>query len=210
MDLNELKPNSFKSKEDANKKPEKSIEKVVSGKVKRRAGSKEVKNLANEFVPGSIGSLFEYIKTDVFIPAIKKGLSDIVKNGIDILLYGDSRPKERKGPSERVSYNKKYYSRDYSDRDYRGSYESARHPTKGYGYDDVIIEDRGEAEEVLTRMSELIETYGTVSVADMYDLMGVTPEFTDNNYGWTDIRSAEVRRVREGYILKMPRAMPLD
>ena len=206
MDLSELKSNSFKSREKEKKQPDKAIEKVVSGSVKKRAGSKEVKNLASEFVPGTVGSLFDYIKTDVLIPSIKKGVSDIVKNGIDILLYGDSRPREKRGPSEKVSYNKKFYTSS----DYRSSYESTRHPVRGYGYDDVLIEDRGEAEEVLTRMSELIETYGTVSVADMYDLCGVTPEFTDNDYGWTDIRSAEVKRVRDGYILKMPRAMPLD
>ena len=58
-------------------------------------------------------------------------------------------------------------------------------------------------------MDEMMETYGQVRVADMYDLVGITGEYTDNNYGWTNIRNAEVVRVRDGYKIKMPRALPL-
>jgi hypothetical protein len=49
-----------------------------------------------------------------------------------------------------------------------------------------------------------------VSVADLYDLVGVTGNYTDNKYGWTDIRSASVIRVRDGYMLKLPKALPLN
>ena len=60
------------------------------------------------------------------------------------------------------------------------------------------------------RMDELISSYRVVSVADFYDLAGITPEYTDNKYGWTDIRSANIVRVRDGYMIKLPRAVPLD
>ena len=76
--------------------------------------------------------------------------------------------------------------------------------------DDIIFDNRGEAEIVLSRMDELIDTYGIVTIADLYDLAGVTGDYTTNNYGWTNIRSAEVVRVRDGYIIKMPKAMPID
>ena len=58
-------------------------------------------------------------------------------------------------------------------------------------------------------MDELLETYKMVTVADFYDLVGVTCDYTDNNYGWTSLRSAEVVRVRDGYIIKLPRALPI-
>ena len=76
--------------------------------------------------------------------------------------------------------------------------------------DDVILDNRGEAEEVLSRMDELIDTYGIVSVADFYDLVGITGKYTDNNYGWTDIHSAKVVSVRDGYLIKLPRALPVN
>ena len=59
-------------------------------------------------------------------------------------------------------------------------------------------------------MDEIIDTYGIVTIADFYDLAGVTGDYTTNNYGWTNIRNAEVVRVRDGYIIKMPKAMPID
>ena len=76
--------------------------------------------------------------------------------------------------------------------------------------DDIILESRGEAEDVLERMDELIATYQLVSVADFYDLVGVSGNYTDNKYGWTDIRNASVIRVRDGYMIKLPKALPLN
>ena len=58
-------------------------------------------------------------------------------------------------------------------------------------------------------MDELIETYGIVSVADLYELVGVDGEYTDNDYGWTNIRNADVVRTRDGYLLSLPKAMPI-
>ena len=59
-------------------------------------------------------------------------------------------------------------------------------------------------------MEELISMYGLVSVADLYELVGITGSYTDNKYGWYDIRSASVVRVRDGYLLKFPKAIPLN
>ena len=60
-------------------------------------------------------------------------------------------------------------------------------------------------------MDELISTYGIVSVADLYDLVGITGgSYTDNKYGWTNVHNASVIRVRDGYMIKMPKALPLD
>jgi hypothetical protein len=56
----------------------------------------------------------------------------------------------------------------------------------------------------------LIDTYGIVSVADFYDLVGITGNYTDNKYGWNNIHSASIVRVREGYMIKLPRALALN
>ena len=82
-----------------------------------------------------------------------------------------------------------------------------------YGFesnkDDIILESRVEAEDVISRMKEIIETYGFVRVTDLYYLVGITGDYTDNKYGWTNIRDAEPVRVRDGYMLKLPKAVPL-
>ena len=141
---------------------------------------------------------------DLLVPTIKKAISDIVKDGIDMIL-GTGGPSTRSTNASKVSY-RNYYDR----RDNERNYTSARRNTTGYSYDDIILETRGEAEEVITAMDGLMDTYGIVSVADLYDLVGIQCNYTDNKYGWTNIRNVEPIRVRDGYMLKLPKAMPID
>lgn len=179
---------------------EKRAEKVVHGKVKTKKN--EVRKLTDIFISEDVANVKNYILLDVLVPSIKKAIYDIVVNSLDMSLFG-SRGTKRPS-ADRVSY------RDYngvSRRDDRG-YGNPR-STAGYSYDDIIIETRGEAEAVLSRMDEIMEEYGIVRVADLFDLVGITGDYTDNKYGWTNIRNAEVVRVRDGYKIKMPRAMPI-
>lgn len=197
----EFKSNSHKSKEVDEKKK---VEKVVKGKVKTKKKN-GITKFADVFVSEDVSSVKSYIIGEVLIPAMKKALSDIVTNGIDMILYGESGVTKRKSPGSRVSYTNYY---DRRDRD-RYGYDDRR-VRAGYDFNDVILDSRGEAEDVLSRMDELIDNYGIVSVADFYDLCGITGSYTDNKYGWTDIRSAQVVRVRDGYKIKLPRALPLN
>ena len=76
--------------------------------------------------------------------------------------------------------------------------------------DGIVFESKEEVEEVLESLDEIIEEFGMASVLNLYDLIGVTAPFTADKYGWTDIRNATAVRVRDGYLLKLPRVMPLD
>ena len=198
--MEDYKPNSHRSKEEQNL-PEKKIEPVVKGKVTTKKNN--VRKLTNTFVTEDIQNVKSYVLMDVLVPAIKKAISDIVTNGIDMLLYGETGRSRRKTNASVVSY------RNYYDNRREERYSSSRTRT-GYSYDDVVLETRGEAEDVLSRMDELIDTYGVVSVADLYDLVGISCNYTDNKYGWTNLRNAEPVRVRDGYMLKLPKALPID
>lgn len=197
--MEDYKANSHRSKEEQ-KLPEKNVQPVVKGKVTKKKNN--VRKLIDTFVSEDIQNVKSYVLMDVLVPAVKKAISDIVTNGIDMLLYSETG-RTKKSNASTVSY-RSYYDNRRDDR-----YSSSRTRT-GYSYDDVILETRGEAEDVLTRMDELIDTYGSVSVADMYDLVGMSCNYTDNKYGWTNLRNAEPVRVRDGYLLKMPKATPID
>lgn len=206
MEIDDFKPNSHKSKEaNASQTSEKKIEKAISGTAKTRKKS-EIRKFTDVFISEDMESVKSYILMDVLVPAVKKAVSDIVTNGIDMLLYGETGGSSNKPISSKVSY-RSYYDRANGDN--RDRYSTVR-TRSGYSYDDVILNSRGEAESVLMRMDELISSYGMVSVADLYDLVGITGNYTDNKYGWTDIRNASVVRIRDGYVIKMPRALPLD
>ena len=50
----------------------------------------------------------------------------------------------------------------------------------------------------------------TKKYCNIGDLVGIKGNYTDNKYGWMNIRNAEIMRVRDGYMIKMPRAVPID
>lgn len=206
VDITDYKPNSRRSKElAANDAKKKKVEKIVSGKVKTKKKS-EMSKFKDVFISEDAKDVKTYIFMDVLVPAAKKAISDIVRDGIDMILYGKTSGRS----GNRYSSGSSYVSyRSYSDRDRRDdrSYRSSRH---GYDYDDIILEDRQEAEEVLERMDELLDTYEIVSVADLYDLVGKSCNYTDNKYGWTNLRNAEPVRVHDGWLLKLPKAGPIN
>lgn len=200
----EYKSNSHRSKEGKTEAltDRKRVEKVVHGRVQTKPKS-GVSKITDVFISEDAANVKSYIVMDVLVPAVKKAISDIVRDGIDMILYGESRGRKSSSVSGYVSY------RDYSRSDDRDRFRDSR-SRSSYAHDDIILDSRGEAEEVLTRMDELIDTYGNVSVADLYDLVGKSSEYTDNKYGWTNIRNAEPIRVRDGYMLKLPKALPIN
>lgn len=193
--------NSNKQKEEAKK--EKVIKQVAKGKVQTRKETK-LGSLISKFIVSDLRTVSEYVVKDILIPSAKRTLGDMLNNGIDMMLYGEVKPKRRSTSSSRVSYAS-YYDRD--DRTIRRDSNIGRARTSSH---DVLLETRVEAEEVLNTLDDLIDQYGVVSVADLYDLVGLTStNYTDNKYGWTDLRHAEVRRDRDGYLLRMPKATPI-
>lgn len=202
--MDEYKPNSHRFKEEqkeAQSAPEKKFDKVVKGPVKVKKKS-EMAKVKDVFVAEDAEKVKSYIVWDVLVPAIKKAISDIITNGIDMILYGEANPARKKTIGSKISYSRFYDQRDDDRR------EIGPRVRTGYAYNDIFFTSRGEAEEVLSLMEEAVEMYGMVSVADMYDMVGETGNFTDNKYGWTSLRLAEVVRTRDGYIIKLPKAMP--
>ena len=202
---NNLPDNSHKGREDKKQLPaeEKRVEKVVQGKVKTKKNN--ARKLADVFVHEDMANVKNYVIYDVVVPFLKKALYESVTGAFDMILFGGRGGGDRKrSRADRVSYT------DYSSSSRRDDHSYSRNRTNsGYSYDDLVFETRGEAEAVLSRMDEIMEEYDFVRVADMYDLAGMTGEYTDNKYGWTNIRNAKVVRVRDGYMIEMPRALPL-
>lgn len=202
--MDEYKPNSHKSKEE--QIPERKVVKVVSGTVKpKKKGN--IQKFADIFISEDVNNVKSYILLEVLVPAIKKAISDIVTNGIDMILYGETgRTRNKSSTASKVSYQRYYDRTDEPRRDYRTF--SARN---GFDYDELIFPTRGDAEAVLDAMNEIISQYGVVSIMDLYDLANVSMDnYAANKYGWTDISGCKPIRVRDGYVLNLPRALPIN
>lgn len=200
--MDDYKPNSYKYKEQQKAlTSDKKIEKVVKGTVKTRKRN-GVTKLKDVFVNEDTKNVKSYILRDVLVPAIKKLLYDIVNDGASMLLFGNTSAGRKKTIGSNVSY-RQFYDTKIDD---RRPISSSR-----FDYDDLIFESRGEAEAALSKMDEVIDVYGTVSVADLYDMCELTAPYTSNKYGWSNIQTAEVARLRDGgYVLKLPRALPIS
>lgn len=195
-------PNNSHSARENHASPDKKMGKVVTGAAKTRKKS-EVKKFANTFLPDDVTSVKSYILMDVVVPGLKNAIADVVS----IMLFGETgRIGGKKGNGSKVSYQRYYDDR----RDDRRNYARPRAPG-GYDYDDIIFESRGDADLVLDQLEAAINQFGLASVLDLYDLAGITcpTSYTADKYGWTDIRSAKVVRVRDGYVLELPRAVQI-
>ena len=200
--MEDYRKNSSKAKAEAEEKTSgKKVEKVVKGSAKPKKKS-ELRKIADAFIQEDVGTVRNYIFGEVLVPAIKKTFADIVTNALDMFLWGKGGSRRPRSSAERISY------RNYYDSPRRTARESERR--RSYDYDDIILDSREEADQVLARMEELLDDYNMVSVADFYDLVGITGKTTDNHYGWTDLRDASVVRDRDGYLIKLPRAIALD
>lgn len=202
--MEDYKPNSHRYKDEQKKSDDerRKIQKVVNGtvKTKKRSG---IRKLTDVFVSEDASNVKSYVLMDVLVPALKKAIDDIVSDGIHMVLYGSSgRGRGGRRPVDSVSYT------DYFNKRNERRYSEPRSRT-GFDYDEILFDSRGEAEKVLIAMDGIMEQYNLVRVADMYDLAGISSPYTANDYGWTNIRNAEIERVREGYIIRMPRAIPI-
>lgn len=183
----------------------KAISKITSGKVvqkKKTLGKK----FSETFLGDSMESVSSYIINDVIVPTAKDLLYDIVTDSLGISLYGKAKSGRSKiGKSgSRFNYNKVSYKQETT------SPRMTSRNRATHNFDDIVLESRVEAEEVISHLVDLIENYGMTSVADLYDLVGITSNFTDNKYGWDNLSSASVSRTREGYLLNLPKTIVLD
>lgn len=201
--MQDYKPNSHRSKEN-NSDEKKQINKVVTEGVTIKKKN-NISKFTDVFISEDASNVKSYILMDVLVPAIKKAISDIVRDGIDMVLYGGSAPGSRKSNSHYVSYKDYYDKRNDSGR-YRDEYKSKSR----FELDEITFKSRGEAEAVRDQMDDIIESYGFVTVSDLYDMVDEKAPYTANRYGWTNLRTAEVVRRRDGYAIKLPRAMPID
>lgn len=200
----EYTPNSHKYKAEQKEANEKRADKVVKGVAKTKKKS-EIRKFADVFVAEDVSSVKTYVLSDVVVPAVKKLVFDIVRDGMEMLMYGGTGRGDRKrSDSGYISYAR--YSDDRRD-GYRPTTSSVR---SRFDFDEIVFPSRGEAEAVLNEMNNVLHEYGIVRVADLYDMAGLSQPYTSNRYGWTGLRNAEVVRVRDGYEIKLPKAMPID
>lgn len=208
--MDNYKPNSnryneLKAQQSIEEANSKKLESVVSGNVSMRKKT-TLKKVADIFFQKDINDVKSYLIMDVLIPEIRDALYNLVMNGLDMMLYDGKRTRKSSSNTMRVNYSAKYNNQTSIPE----ISNSSPRTKSGLNFDDVVFDDRMDAEEVLNQMLNIIEQYDSVSVADFCELAGIPGEYTDRKYGWTSLGAAEVKRISGGgYILKLPRVILL-
>lgn len=203
--------NSHRSKEESDEKDIRQVTSQAARLRKKRIGTR----IKESFTGDSAKSVGDYLIFDVTLPAIQNLFVDAFQQGVERLIMGDSRPNRTRRSNERsrgyTTYNRYYEGRpdsrsggssprrDYSDRA-RASHD----------FDEIILDSRGEAEEVLDYLADLLSKYDQVTVSDLYRIVGIRGSYVDGRWGWTHLRDARPQRVRDGYVLELPAPVDLD
>lgn len=216
--MDEFPSNSRKPpilKEESKKK----IEKVTTGEVTRRKQTLS-RRFISTFIGGDAKQAWVAVVTDVLVPAAKDMAADALSQGFERMIYGEARSRSRRpstgfgyqgytSPSH-ISYNR------FASNNQRNTPQEGRRPPissqarSSHNFDEIVLSTRVEAEEVVDRLFDLVSRYESATVADLYELVGITGEYTDEKWGWTDIRGTDVSRIRDGYLLNLPKPEPLD
>lgn len=224
MDMQDFPPNSQKAAAQSAPPEPKRIERVTTAEVERR--KKGIgRKFKEAFIVGDARMAWQYIITDVVVPSIQDILIESFQGGIERLIKGEG------ARSRRSSYRPWWEQGGYGGVagpghvDYtapssapRPGSKPARPPQRQLSrmsrarneFDELIIPDRRGAEEVIERMFDILSKYGSVSVADLYELTGLASTHTDVKWGWTQLRGARAERLpRGGFVLNLPEPQPL-
>lgn len=202
-----IKPNSSRYREQKNAENDHRFEKVVKGNAKKKQVS-ALQKFAKGFIPEDAKSIKDYVADEA--PGFIMGfLRWILQKLLDTYLpdkggYYRGNPRTSLGTNTTVRYDA-----------IRGTGNSSltgvrqRNTNAVYEYENVIFDDYRDADEVLNLLYDCLARYEKVRVFDLYDLAGIAPKATDRNYGWTDLQGVNVVPTSDGFVIDLPRAVPL-
>lgn len=217
--MNQIQPNSQKYKESLEKAPVAPAPKLKPILAEGKARTKKksgLSKIAGSIISEDAQNVKSYIITDVLIPSAKKAISDIVTNGIDIILYGETGHTKRSnaGRVSYINYNDNRTNRSggtrYDSRDSRERGDTSVGRRSVSAFEDVEVDTMGEAKDIISRMSEYLEAYPVISIAELYDLANIRNfPHTYNNYGWKSVVDFDVIPTKNGYLIKTPPVEPI-
>ena len=176
------------------------------------------KKFREQFAGDDAKTVGVYLLVDVVVPALKNLLYDLGNEGLKRTLFGGSARPGAVGTiigstlasTSRTAYSSFSKAAPNPATQIGPSTEMTPQQRAMHDFSGIILQSREQAYQIIDVLSGLIDDYGAATVNDFYACIGQTPEFTAVKYGWKSLGSAEVRHIREGYLLEMPRPVVLE
>jgi hypothetical protein len=170
-----------------------------------------VQSIAQALVGDGENGVGSYILREVLLPAAKNTIQDMVTGGIEMLLYGETTGRSKRG-RDRDGKSVINYS-SFSRRDRDDDRHERRRPSYSskFDLDDIYFKDHNDAEEVLAELCDRLDDYDEVSVADLFEIAGIEgATHAHYKWGWKDLRRARNTHTRHGWGLILPDPEPLE
>lgn len=165
------------------------------------------RRLLTTFFQGDAQTTWTSMIWDTFFPNLRDNIEDSVHNGISTL-FGGTSSRGFYGGSRRGSHSSQI-SKHNPDRALgsRGSViepRISREDRMAQRLDVIEIDSRAEAEDVLNAMVATIDQYDIVRLSEFYQMVHISPEHTDYQFGWDDLGGAKIVHSRGAYFLELP------
>lgn len=210
--MNEFPNNSSRSQRDPEVSQEEvHIDSIVSDGVGVSKPSR-LKRLRRSFIAGDASSVGEHVLWNLLLPAAKDAVSDMGSTFIDMMIYGEKRgrlprqgtPTQGLGSTSRINYGGVSTGTPGS-RLVLAPNQVPQAPndnTQGrFSPNDITVPTRAQAEAIIAKMFEVLEKYNVVTVANLYSMVGISPDYMDSKWGWNNLDSANIKRLRSGAML---------
>lgn len=172
----------------------------INAKPKKKSFGKKFKEamFGDEIGDGTIA---EHIFFRIFIPSLKRVISDMANSAVNMALGLDPKTRVIRSGESHVA-NARVYGERSANRS--GAY-ATRLPISEYEWDEDAAKD------IYEHIADMMERYHNVSVADVYSIMGMGDKIrsSDRNWGWTTMNGVDIYPVdtsRSRWIIDMPRA----
>lgn len=183
----------------------KDIKANVKAKVKKESFRSKLKRA---FFGDNVENVGDYMFFDVGVPAFKATISDMIGNGIEVLLFGEARGRRRDRGTDYARV-----SRDRDSRRDRYDYDRDRSDNRSTTYRDIYFENKSDAQKFIADVYDYVKDYGRISVSVYMSIGGLTStSWDDNHKGWykEDLANLGLIRTRYGWEIDAPRPQRMD
>lgn len=209
---------------------EKVIRQVVTEPVKRK--KRGLGKAFAEFFGGEDGrSVGEYVVMSIVAPAIQQMLFQVLNQSVSAAQRNMTNAINRGFSGGGFGFQQYPPQQTQYPQPLQGNYVQTRTPYNQMGnaaypqpaqpamispggrrmhnFDEIIITDLNQANEVIAMLQAFLQDYPNVSVADLYQIIGERVNPVDNEWGWNDLSTARIVQAPGGFRLALPRPQPL-
>lgn len=204
-------PNSARAAGPPAREPKK-VERVTSGEAVRRKPPLG-RRFVTTFFSGDGKTAIQHAAISVIVPKIRDLLYEAGRDFWEYRVYGTTFGASRGigrsmgGMGQQTRINIPYGQMGNAQQRPQVMSQKSR---ARHDFDEIVMESRQDAHDVLEQMFDILGRFEQVTVADLYTLTGVRAEHTDHKWGWISLQGAGVIPVRGGgFMLNLPKPTAL-